>query len=99
MASTRADDQFSTQTPIDTSNHLKTGSPTTINTTTSSNNFLIPIYVLVSVIITGLCVVVGVAAAVVCRVKVMKRQRNSTVETDSCRVSDVNQELGWSLLC
>ena len=89
MTSTRSDDRFNTQTPIDT---LETESPTSIKATTSSNNSLIPIYALASVIIIGLCIVVGLAAAVVCRVKVMNLQRNSTVETDSCRVSDVNRE-------
>ena len=92
MASTRSDGWFSTQTPMDTLNRLETESSTSIKATTSSNNSLILIYALASVIIIGLCIVVGLAAAVVCRVKVMKRQRNSTVETDSCRVSDVNQE-------
>ena len=92
MASTRSDDRFSEQTPIDTMNHLKTESPTSIKATTSSNRFLIPIYILASVIFIGLCVVVGLA--VVCKVKVMiqKWQAGSTVETNSHRNSDVNRE-------
>jgi hypothetical protein len=68
-----------------------TESPTSINigTTQPSSKFLIPVYVLASIVAIGLCVIVGFA--VVCKIKITKQQIDGT-SADLQRDSDVNRE-------
>jgi hypothetical protein len=94
-----SDDQITTQVlPINTLN-LGTDSPTSINigigTTQPSSKFLIPVYVLASVIFIGLCVVVGFA--VVCKIKITKRQSDGT-SADLQRESRENYEIAEPII-
>ena len=88
--SARSDDRVSTQVlPVDTLNP-ETKSPTSIQKTTQpSLKFLIPVYVLASIIIVCLCVVVGLA--VVCKVYYTKHRAESLREVE-IGDSDANRE-------
>ena len=87
--SARSDDWVSTQVlPVDTLNP-ETESPTSIQKTTQlSLKFLIPVYVLASIIIVCLCVVVGLA--VVC--KIYTKHRAESLREVEIGDSDANRE-------
>ena len=96
--STRSDDQISTQVlPVNTWS-LETESPTSINISPgmsqpSSAKFLIPLYVLGPTIFIGLCVIVLVGFAVVCKIKITNQQiDNTSVRRDSDEVVDTIYE-------
>ena len=94
---TPSDDQISTYyvLPINTLS-LESESPTSITIGTSqpsSAKFLIPIYVLSSAVFIGLCVIVLVGFAVVCKITITKRQITSmSVRRDSNEVVDTIYE-------
>ena len=86
--STRSDDRISTQVLSINTWSLETESPTSINISPgtsqpSSTKFLIAVYVLGPTIFIGLCVIILVGFAVVCKMKITNQNRDSDEVIDT----------------